>query len=91
MMTKNTAKNTLEDKDIMKDSLNAEKYIVSGYHTFITECATPALRTDVISVYDGTLKIQDEIFKEMHSRGWYKVAPAEKKKVTTAKQSLTSA
>ncbi|MDL2215508.1 spore coat protein [Ruminococcaceae bacterium OttesenSCG-928-N02] len=88
--TASKAQQTMEDKDIMKDALNNEKYNISGYNTFTTECATPAVRTDVMAVYNSTLKIQDDIFKEMFERGWYKVPPAEQKKITTAKQQLTA-
>ncbi len=88
-MTKNEPQ-TFEDKDYLKDALNTQKFIVGNYNTFSTECATPKVRADVMAVYNDELKIQNEIFEEMNSRGWYKVAPAEQKKVDTAKQKLNS-
>jgi len=65
--------------------LSSQKFITEGYNTFTYECATPNVRNAFKQILNEEHDIQHEIFTEIQSRGWYKVAPAEEQKICEAK------
>ena len=73
------------DKDRLQDALSSQKFITEGYNTYTYECATPNVRSMLKQFLNEEHEIQHEIFTEMQSRGWYKVAPAEQQKINEAR------
>ncbi|WRS27520.1 spore coat protein [Oscillospiraceae bacterium MB08-C2-2] len=74
------------EKEIMTDLLSSQKFITDGYNTFANECATPAVKTDFMNILTEEHRIQQEIFNEMQSRGWYPTEAADMNKINAAKQ-----
>lgn len=79
------------DQEKMRDVLYSEKYLTSTYNTVVTECATPEVLSSMTSLLDETHKMQQQVFREMNSRGWYPVAPAEQQKIDETKQKFAFA
>lgn len=77
------------DKDILTDILSSQKFVTDGYNTFANECATPAVKTDCINILNEEHQIQNEVFCEMHKRGWYPTEAADQNKVNQAKQKFS--
>lgn len=69
------------DQEKMRDLLYSEKYLASTYNTAVTECATPEVLGTMTSLLEETHKMQQQVFREMNSRGWYPVTPAEQKEI----------
>lgn len=78
------------DKEILTDVLSSQKFVTDGYNTFANECATPALRADFMNILNEEHQIQNEIFTEMQTRGWYPVEAADQNKINQARQKYTS-
>ena len=74
------------DKELLIDALSTQKFVSGNYHTFATECATNDIRNDVLTIMNEELTIQNELFTELHNRGWYQTPAAETKKISDAKQ-----
>ena len=73
------------DKDRLTDALNAQKFAAGHYNECACESATPDVRACVMSILCEEHKIQEELFDEMHSRGWYQTESAEDQKLQKAK------
>lgn len=78
------------DKDILTDVLSSQKFVTDGYNTFANESATPAVRCDCMNILNEEHQIQNEIFTEMQTRGWYATEAADMNKVNQAKQKYVS-
>ncbi|OJU15291.1 MAG: hypothetical protein BGN88_15475 [Clostridiales bacterium 43-6] len=74
------------DKELLEDALSSQKFVAENYTVFATECATKQVRDDVLTIMNEELNIQNELFTELHNRGWYQTPAAEAKKVEDAKQ-----
>ena len=70
----------------MTDLLSSEKYMTSVYNTYCCESATPAVKNCLCSLLQDEHRMQDELFCEMSTRGWYTVEKAEDQKLNSAKQ-----
>ncbi len=73
------------DKQVITDLLCNEKYMTSVYNSFCCECATPAVRNCLCELLADEHRMQEEIFCEMTSRGWYKTEKADDQKLQTAR------
>jgi len=73
------------DKDRLQDGLASQKFITENYTTLANECLSPEVRGAFMSLLKEEHDIQNEIFTEMHKRGWYQVEPAEQQKIDQAK------
>ena len=73
------------DKDRLTDALNAQKYAAGHYNEFACESATPDVRACVMNILCEEHPIQEELFDEMNSRGWYPTEAADDNKLQTAK------
>ena len=82
---------TFGEKEQMHDCLNTEKYLISMYNTALTEAATPEVVQTVTELLSDNYRMQQQLFREMNSRGWYPVAKAEEQKITAAKQKFGTA
>ena len=90
MPAKKTAQPGFGDREILTDVLASEKLMTSSYNTFSNECATPAVLSDFMSILTDEHQIQNEIFTEMQSRGWYKTEAADQNKINQTKQQFSS-
>ena len=73
------------DKDRLTDALNAQKYAAGHYNEAACEAATPEVRTCVMSILNEEHQLQQQLFDDMHSRGWYPTESAEAQKLQQAK------
>ena len=78
------------DKDRLTDALNVQKYTTGHYTEFACESATPEVRTCVMSILNEEHQLQQRLFDEMHSRGWYPTECAEEQKLQKAKNQFCS-
>jgi spore coat protein CotF len=78
------------DQDMMKDLLSSQKFVTDGYNNHANEAATPAVLTDFMNILRDEHQIQNEVFCEMQTRGWYPTEAADQNKVTQAKQKYTA-
>ncbi len=76
----------LTDKEQITDLLCAEKYLTSVYNTYACEAATPAVKSCLLNTLTETHRMQEELFTEMSTRGWYPTEKAEETKINQAKQ-----
>jgi spore coat protein CotF len=79
-----------QDKEMVTDLLASQKFVTGGYNTFANECATPAIKSDFVNILREEHQLQNEIFNEMHKRGWYQTEAADQNKVNQAKQKYSS-
>ena len=82
---------TFGEKEIMHDCLDTEKYLIGMYNAALTEAATPEVVQTLTDLLADSFRMQQQLFREMNSRGWYPVTKAEDQKVTQAKQKFGAA
>jgi spore coat protein CotF len=68
------------------DLLQSEKYLAGCYNSYLLESATPEVKQCLNGLLGDTHSMQQRLFEDMNSRGWYPVTNAEDQKVTQAKQ-----
>lgn len=78
------------DKEWATDLLISEKYLASCYCSFLAECATPEMKQSLWGLLSDTHDMQQQLFEEMNSRGWYPVTKAEDTKINTVKQKFAA-
>ena len=81
--------NKMNDREMLNDLLVSQKYTTSGYNTWAGECVCPELRTEMLNLLREEHEVQNTIFNEMSSRGWYPVQPAQAGQVDQAKTKYT--
>ena len=86
-----TQNNTFPEKEQITDLLSAEKFLAGNYNSFLLESATPEMVRCFSTLLTDTHTMQQTIFNEMQSRGWYAVTKAEDTKVNQTKQKFTAA
>jgi spore coat protein CotF len=79
----------LGDKEILQDGLISQKHLAESYNTYAGECTNEQLRSAFLNILDDEHRIQADIFCDLQSNGWYKVEPAEQKKIQQARQKYT--
>ena len=79
------------EKEQITDLLSTEKLLAGNYNTFLLESASPQVVRCLTSLLSDTHTMQQTIFNEMQSRGWYAVTKAEDTKVNQTKQKFTAA
>ena len=77
---------SMNDQEMMQDALCSQKQITGVYNTYANECATPAVRDEMLNILHEEHGILVDIFQEMQKRGWYPTPMAEEQKVQNAKQ-----
>ena len=75
-----------EEKQMLGDALNSQKFIAGVYNNDVMECATPAVRNCICGILEDERRMQEEIFEEMNRRGFYPTEKAEEKKIAETKQ-----
>ena len=73
---------TMHDQEILTDMLTDQKQTTGMFNQFAGECMCMNLKGDMLSILQDEQSIQDTVFQQMHSRGWYEPKPAEAKMVT---------
>ena len=61
----------MQDKEMLEDVLTSQKQITGLYNTYANECATTAIRDEMMNILHDEHDIQADIFMEMQKRGWY--------------------
>ena len=89
-MSQNNAALPMQDKDMLGDALSAQKQITDAYNTCANECATPAVRDELLKLLREEHAIQAGVFTEMQKRGWYPTPMAEEPKIQSAKQKFSA-
>ncbi len=74
----------MTEKEIMEDVLTSQKHVTGTYNTFTNECVNQQLRTDFLNILRDEHNIQQAVFDQMKTRGWYAPAPAEQQKIDAA-------
>ncbi len=78
------------DKDRLCDTLSSQKNITGLYNTSANECASKALKSELLNILSEEHQIQHEVFTEMQNRGWYMVQAAKQEEIIQAKQKFES-
>lgn len=78
------------EKEQITDLLSAEKFLAGNYNSFLLESATPEMVRCFSGLLTDTHNMQQTVFHEMQSRGWYAVTKAEDSKVAQTKQKFTA-
>ena len=82
---------TFGEKERMHDCLDTEKYLIGMYQTALTESATPEMVQTMTDLLGDSFRMQQQLFREMNSRGWYPVTKAEEQKIAQMKQKFGAA
>ena len=77
----------MQDKDMIHDLLNSEKFIISGYSTGMTETSCENLKRTLMDNYQKVQTLQYNIFNTMNQKGWYPVKDADSQEVQKVKDS----
>lgn len=80
----------MKDKELMHDSLCAQKEMTGIYNLSANECATPAVRDALLCILSEEHAIQADVFNAINQRGWYPTTPAPEQKVQSARQKYQS-
>ncbi len=79
-----------KDEDLINDCLVSEKQLCSTLSTAVTEAATPNVRNEFQQTLSNCFCTQDEVYKEMTKKGWYKTEAAGQNKITEAKTKFSN-
>lgn len=77
---------TFDEKLMLNDALNSEKFIAAMYNADTMECATPQVKNCFCGILEDEHRMQQQIFDEMNSRGYYPVEKAKEEKINETKQ-----
>ena len=78
------------EQDRATDLLQTEKYLAGCYNSYLLEAATPEVKQCLSGLLNDTHSMQQRLFEDMNSRGWYPVTKAEDQKVMAAKQKFAA-
>lgn len=79
----------MTEKELMTDLLSSEKFLTGVYNTYCCEAATSNVKSTLMSLLQDVHRMQEEIFGEMSSRGWYQLEKAEEQKLNSEKQKFS--
>ncbi|MDP4153403.1 MAG: spore coat protein [Bacillota bacterium] len=77
---------SLNDEEILSDTLSTQKFITSSYNSYANECSTPQVRDQFINILKDEHNIQADVFDNMQRKGWYQTSPADTSKISQTKQ-----
>jgi spore coat protein CotF len=78
------------EKERILDLLTLEKHLAGNYNSFALESATPEVQSCLGGLLNDTHRMQQQIFTEMSTRGWYPTPKAEDTKVMEARQKFSA-
>ena len=76
----------MDDKCIMENLLLTTKGVIDLYMHGAIESSTANVHQAFSSAFDDTLSMQDNIYKQMASKGWYQIENAPQQQVQQTKQ-----
>jgi spore coat protein CotF len=76
----------MEDKNLMQDILLLEKGACDLYMHGSIEAATPNVNQTFKAALNESLTLQDSIYQQMKSRGWYAPEAAQQSQIDTLRQ-----
>ena len=76
----------MDDKCIMENLLLTTKGVIDLYMHGAIESSTANIHQAFSSAFDDTLSMQDNIYKQMASKGWYQMENAPQQQVQQTKQ-----
>lgn len=79
----------MEEKKYMTDLLTCAKSFCTLLLHGTVEASTPAVNSTMNQALFEGLSVQNAIYKQMESRGWYKVEQAPKVKIETTVNTLS--
>lgn len=79
----------MNDKNLMENILLLEKGVCDLYLHGTIESPTENVRGAFQSALNASLKMQDSVYGEMTSRGWYTTTQAPRNKVQNLKQQFS--
>ena len=80
----------MNDKDLLEDILLTVKGGSDLYLHGTIESATPNVHSTFDKALDDCLKMQNEIYSKMASKGWYPSQQAEQTKIDQTKQKFSA-
>ncbi len=80
----------MTEKEILQDCLSSQKFATTNYNIWAGECVNPQLKSAFLNILDDEHKIQQDIFTDMNTNGWYPVQPAEQQKLQQVKQKFSA-
>lgn len=80
----------MTDRDLMENMLMLEKGVCDLYLHGAIESSTENVHRAFSNSLNDTLKMQDEIYKKMEAKGWYKTEQAQQSKLDTLKQKFSA-
>lgn len=78
--------NQSNEKFTLQDFLTTQKQVTGTYNVWAGECQNNELRSKFIHILEDEHAIQNEIFVEMKSRGFYPVKAGEQQELDQIKQ-----
>ena len=76
----------MDDKCIMENLLLTTKGVIDLYMHGAIESSTANIHQAFSTAFDDTLSMQDNIYKQMTSKGWYQIENAPQQQVQQTKQ-----
>ena len=80
----------MNDRDIMENILLTTKGVLDLYMHGSIESSTDDVHTAFNSAFNQTLAMEDCIYKQMESRGWYTTEQAEAQKIQQVRQKFSA-
>ena len=78
--------NGFDEKARLMDLLNSEKQMTGIYNSSLVESETVSVRNCLSSILNEEHNMQNELFMQMKSRGWYPTETAEQTTIDQAKE-----
>ncbi|MBR2133889.1 MAG: spore coat protein [Eubacterium sp.] len=79
-----------QDKNLMQDILMLEKGVCDLYMHGSIESSTQNINQAFKSALNESLCMQDTVYQQMKSKGWYQTEQAEQEKIDTLKQKFSN-
>lgn len=76
------------DQIIITNALTTQKHLTAMYNTAAGECAHNQLRCTMMDLWKDEHEIQNDLFTDMNSRGWYPVQQAQQQEINQTIQQL---
>lgn len=74
------------DKEILGDALAAQKAATGQFNMSANECVHEDVRKTMLHILSQEHDIQQDVFKMMHSQGFYPTPAADDQKLSQVKQ-----
>ena len=81
---------SFDEEQRLTDLLSTQKFLTGVYNSYCCESATGAVKNCLSSILQDEHGIREELFNQMHSRGWYPLEKVEESKLQSAKQKFSS-